>query len=142
MLSVFIVSSHLMFGYGLENLLRQRTDLKVLGQETQIKRAIDQIKNLKPEVVIIYADESHLRSQATILEILNANPDTRVIALNLQNNNFYVYQAAQWETTSVEDLLEAIKASPDAQHEKHSNAAWISNGWQQRDQSGESDSHN
>jgi DNA-binding NarL/FixJ family response regulator len=142
MLSVFIVSSHLMFGYGLENLLRRNTDLKILGQETNIRRAINQIKELKPEVVIIYADESHHSSQAIILEILNANPDTKVIALNLQNNNFYIYQAAQWVTTSLEDLLNAIKDSPPLQSQDQPNTAWINNGWQQKDQPGEPKSPN
>ena len=137
MLSVFIVSSHLMFSYGLEKLLRQDADLKILGHETNIERAIEQIKKLKPEVVIIYTDESGNNSKAIILEILRANSDTKVIGLNLQNNNFYVYQAAQWVTTGPEDLFNAIKNMPPLPSQGNVKAAWISKGWRKQEQHGE-----
>lgn len=112
MISVYIISSYLMFGYGLESLLHQEERLKILGQETDAERAIEQIKELQPEVVILYREDTLHSSRAIIVEVLKANPDTRVIALSLQNNTFFVYQATQWITTDPEDLFKAIKDKP------------------------------
>lgn len=129
MISVFIISSPVMFGLGLENLLRQEKSLKILGNETNEERAIDQIKECQPEVVIVYRDDTLNNSKALIIEILKANPDIRVIGLNLQNNVFFVYQATQWVTTDVEDLLKAIKDKPFWGREASSDTASLNMGW-------------
>src|SRR6185436_10014927 len=108
MLKAFIISSHLMFSYGLENLLQEEQEIKVVGQETDIEQGIKQIKKVQPEAVIIYSDDSRITSRLTIIEILKASPNTKVIHLSLQNNTVYVYQATQWIATSLDDLLTAI----------------------------------
>jgi DNA-binding NarL/FixJ family response regulator len=100
-----------MFSYGLENLLQEDQEIKVVGQETDIEQAIKQIKKVQPEAVIIYSDDSRITSRLTIIEILKASPNTKVIHLSLQNNTFYVYQATQWIATSLDDLLIAIKGT-------------------------------
>jgi hypothetical protein len=112
MISVFIISSHLMFSLGLEKLLSQEKSLRVLGNETNIERAIEQIKKYQPDVVIVYRDDTHHNSKSLIIEILKANPNTKVIDLNLENNIFFVYQVTQWVTTDLADLIKAIKDKP------------------------------
>lgn len=101
-----------MFSRGLENLLRQDRELIILGQETDVEQAVRQITELQPEVAIIYSDDSLNSFRLLIIEVLKSNPETKVIGLNLQNNTFYVYQAIQGETTSLEDLLRVIKDRP------------------------------
>lgn len=129
MISVYIISSYLLFGYGLESLLHQEEDLKILGHETNVERAIEQIKELHPEVVILYREDTLHSSRTIIIEILKANPDTRVIVLSLQNNTFFVYQAIQWVTTNPEDLFKAIKDKPlfgnASVHDTTLNQEWI-----------------
>lgn len=112
MLSIFIVSSHLMFSRGLESLLGQDDELKVIGQETDTEQAIKQIKELHPDVVIVYDDEERGISPSLIIEILKLHSGTRVISLNLQNNIFHVYQTVQKVARKPEDLFKAIKARP------------------------------
>jgi DNA-binding NarL/FixJ family response regulator len=111
MLNVFIVSSHLMFSRGLENLLQEDEEINVIGQETNMEQAIKQIKKLHSDAIIIYSDDAQLTSRLTIIEILKASPNTKVIHLSLQNNVFYVYQATQWVATSLDDLLQAVKVT-------------------------------
>lgn len=112
MLSIFIVSSHLMFSRGLESLLGQDNELKIIGQETDVEQAIKQIKELRPDVVIVYGDEERGISSSIIIEILKIHPGTKVIGLNLQNNIFHVYQAIQKVALEPEDLFKAIKTRP------------------------------
>lgn len=109
MLRIFIVSSYLMFSLGLENLLRQDKEIKILGQETDREKAIQKIEDLKPDVVIVYTDDSQIGSRSFIIEILKTNPTTKVIGLSLQNNTFSVYQVKQGETGSVDDLFRTLK---------------------------------
>jgi DNA-binding NarL/FixJ family response regulator len=111
MLNVFIVSSHLMFSRGLENLLREDKEINVIGQETDIEQALKQIKKVHPDAIIVYSDDARLTSRLTLVEILKASLNTKVIHLSLQNNTFYVYQAAQWVATSLDDLLQAVKVT-------------------------------
>lgn len=104
---IFVVSSQSMFGRGIESLLREETTLDIVGQETDINRAIERIGRLRPDVVIVDHDESDLE----IAHILRVSPNIKVIGLSLQNNNLYVYQARQRITRSVEDLLQAMTSS-------------------------------
>jgi DNA-binding NarL/FixJ family response regulator len=103
--SVFVISGHLMFAHGLESLLRQEAQLDIVGQESDISQAIERIKELQPDVVILDSDNSTLE----IASILETRPGIKVISLSLQNNNLQVYQARQRVTTSVMDLLEVIE---------------------------------
>lgn len=102
---IFIISSHLMFSHGLESLLHQETNFDIVGQEKDMERAIEQIKELQPDVVIL--DSNNAVSQVT--PILHASPGVKVISLSLQNNDLYVYQAKQQAAKETEDLVKAIK---------------------------------
>lgn len=109
---VFIVSSYRMFGLGLESILGQKETIEVIGQETNIERAIERIDQLGPDVVILDGDEPPYKSLATILTIMAAQSVPKVIGLNLRNNNLRVYEARQWVATSVDDLIAAIENDP------------------------------
>ena len=104
-----IITQHLMFGYGLESLLRQETELNVVGWETDITRATKTVKELEPDIVILDRDDSTFDFSSELLEILNLNPGLKVICINLQDNNLHIYQSYQRVANGVEDLLEAIK---------------------------------
>jgi DNA-binding NarL/FixJ family response regulator len=106
---IFIISHHLMFGYGLESLLRQETELNIIGWETNITQGLQMIKELQPDVVILDRDDSAFNFTAELLHILNNNPGVKVICLNLRNNNLHIYQAHQRVATGFEDLVETIK---------------------------------
>lgn len=112
MLRIFIISNHLMFSRGLESLLARDVELKVIGQETDVEQSIKQIKNLQPDVVIVYEDIRSGIPPSIIPEIFKVHPRAKVISLNLQNNIFYVYRATQQVAVDPEDLFKAIKVAP------------------------------
>lgn len=123
MLGIFIISNHLMFSRGLESLLARDVELKVIGQETDVEQALNQIKQLQPDVVIIYEDTQRGIPASVIFEIFKVNPGGKVISLNLQNNIFYVYQASQQVAHEPDDLIKAIKVtSSPAMRRKWGNA--------------------
>jgi DNA-binding NarL/FixJ family response regulator len=130
MLRIFIISSHLMFSLGLENLLRQDKELRVLGQETNREQAIRRVTELQPEVVIVYTDDTQADSRSFIIEILKASPTAKVIGLSLQNNTFCVYQIKQGETRSVDDLFKVIKGI-NGQDSRAPEISRVSQSWSQ-----------
>lgn len=107
--SIFIISNHIMFSYGLESLLKQEPGLRLMGQETDAAKAIKRIEEIRPDVVIIYTDEALDSSSLIIMNILKVHPKAKVIGLNVQNNIFYVYQASEWTVTRWDDLIKAIR---------------------------------
>lgn len=109
MTRIFIISNYPMFSRGLESLLRQGNRLEVIGQETDLDRAIERIKNLQPDVVIV--DNSGPGQQgisAAVLQILDENSATKVIGLSLQGNHLSIYQSTRRIITGVEDLMNVI----------------------------------
>jgi DNA-binding NarL/FixJ family response regulator len=110
---VFIISNHQMFGRGLEQILiKYKTHIEVVGQETDVERAIQRIGEIEPDVVILDGDEPPYNSISMVFRILKQHSIPKVIGLNLQNNNLYVYEARQWMARSVEDLVTAIHNDP------------------------------
>jgi len=106
---VFIISNHLMFSQGLENLLGQNENLITVGQEAQVDRAIEQIKELEPDVVLLDSTETEENSAPEVVRILKTIPSVKVIGLSLRDNEFYIYRASQWTAETVEDLVAAIE---------------------------------
>lgn len=110
---IFIVSKYALFSRGLESLLKQEHDLEIVGQESDVARAVDQIKKLQPDVIILDSDEPILDFESEVLRcVLDGNLDTKIVGLSLQNNKIYVYSASQWVVRGVTDLTEAIAQTP------------------------------
>jgi DNA-binding NarL/FixJ family response regulator len=111
MTNIFIISRHLLFSHGLESLLCQEPDFKIIGQEAEIDQAISQIKKLQPmqpNVVIIYQDNLAGSSTSAILSILESLPQIKVVGLNVHDNQLYVYKATHYVANKVEDFVEAV----------------------------------
>ena len=106
---IFIISDHLMFGYGLECLLLKEKAVEVVGRGTSVKEAGTLIRIVQPDVIIVDNDEISLDTIAELFRMVSSNPGVKIIHLSLQSNNLYVYQAVITKVQSVADLVEAIK---------------------------------
>ena len=111
MTRIFILSQHRMFGRGLESLLRQEDDLELVGQESDEKTALKQIKTLQPHVVIWDSYEAPDGSVSVVDRILKDNPGIRVVGLNLHDNNLYVYHLTQRVVKGSEEFVEVVRFS-------------------------------
>lgn len=113
MTTVFVVSSHLMFAYGLNSLLRQETQLEVLGQESEIDQAIKQIKMLQPDVVILDSSGPAYNKNSGILHILEVSPDSKVVNVNLYSNKLAVYEVRHRMVENLSDLFDVFENRSD-----------------------------
>lgn len=109
MTTIFIISSHPLFSYGLESLIRQETGAIVLGQETDVQQAVEVIKDLQPDVIILDNDDP-LEPSPDLLHLLKAASGARVISLNLRNNSLHVYRTIQQIVRDTQDLVKAIES--------------------------------
>lgn len=119
MTKIFIITEHLMFGQGLESLLGQVAEFEVVGQTTDPRQAIQQIKELEPEIVITYLEDApEGPASALIIDILKFNPQIQVISLNLQTNDFCVYYTMTGITKSLDDLVRLVRSEKPAPRQK------------------------
>lgn len=108
---IFVLSDHLMFAHGLRSLLSQDPDLQLVGQETDIDRALEQIKVSQPDIVILDSSGPSMQ-KLDLKRILLARPGLKVIGLSLNSNNLYIYQATQKVVDSILDFKLAILQAP------------------------------
>lgn len=106
---VFIISPYPLFGRGIESLLRQETQIDIISQETDIVQAVQQIKELEPDVVILDTSSPASDLIPVVMQILEINSEIKVIGLSLRDNNLYIYRARQYMVESVKDLVAAIE---------------------------------
>jgi cyclic pyranopterin phosphate synthase len=106
---VFILSSHPLLGRGIETLLCQETELQIVGHERDLDRAIEQIKTLQPDVVIVDANDSEDNRARVLMRVLNEGCD-RVCWAELRDNTVSIYQGEQRVIEELRDFVEAIKS--------------------------------
>ena len=109
---VFILSSHPLFSQGVESLLRRESNLEVMGCETDVDKALEYIKELQPDVVILDSGDPTCYPTLAVMRILREGVETKVIGLNLQNNAMCICRGEHRVVREVKDLVEAIEAQP------------------------------
>lgn len=107
---VFIISQHRMFGHGLENLLQQEGQFEIVGQEKDVEQAISSIKDIQPDVILL--DSKPDDTPSNVLSILKVCPNTKLIVMNLQGNDVYVYWSRRRLMQGVADLVDVIRQEP------------------------------
>jgi chemotaxis response regulator CheB len=106
---IFLLSSHPLFGQGVESLLRRESGFDIVGLETDIDRAVARIKRLRPDAVVVDSNEAIPDPALVVMRILREGLDTRVIGVNLWNNVVCVYHGQQRVLKEVQDLVQAIQ---------------------------------
>jgi DNA-binding NarL/FixJ family response regulator len=106
---IFMLSSHPLFSQGVESLLRRETGLEIVGREADADKALERIKELRPDVVVL--DSADLRDpMPVVMRIFREGVGAKVISLNLKDNVMHVYRGEQRVVKQVEDLVKVIKA--------------------------------
>jgi len=107
--SIYIISRHPIFGEGIEEMLRRREGVEILGVEREISKAIDQIVELQPEIVLIDCNDDQEEISTAMMQILRKGVKAKIIGLDIQSNSFYVYKREQHEVQRLDDLIQEIE---------------------------------
>jgi len=106
---VFILSRHPLFGKGIESLLRWEEGLTIVGHEINPDRAMEQIKALQPDVVIVDCNDAEAARALTVMRLFKQGARPCVIGLNLSDNTISIYHGEQRPIQDVKDLIAAVQ---------------------------------
>ena len=91
-ISVLLVEDHTIVREGLRALLATETDIKVVGEADDGRRAVQLAKRLRPEVVVMDIAMPLLNGLEATRRILKVLPATRVLILSAHDDDEYIEQ--------------------------------------------------
>jgi chemotaxis response regulator CheB len=109
---IFVLSSQSLFSQGVEILLRQDQGMELVGEETDVDRAIARIKALCPDVIVVEQEPLASDPALVVMRILDELPSAKIVGLNLSDNTIRVYRGEQRIARSISDLLQVIENDP------------------------------
>ncbi len=105
---VFIFSSHPLFGRCIETLLRKEGGLDIVGHERDLNQAIEQIRVLQPDVVIVDSDEPEASRGMIMMRVMKEGLRTRVVAIGLSDNKILICHGEQRTVEELNDFIGTI----------------------------------
>jgi DNA-binding NarL/FixJ family response regulator len=106
---VFILSDSSLFSQGVEALLRQETHFEIVGHEADMEKALEGIRTLDAEVVIVGNNDAGCEPGPVAARLLSQGLGAKVIGLSLQESAACVYRGERREVRSLADLVAAIE---------------------------------
>jgi len=129
-IKVFIADDHVMVRQGIKKLLELEGNIEVIGQAGDGESALAQIKELKPQIVLLDLNMPVLDGVNVIKMIKQQNVDTKIIVLTIHDELEYLIKTANegadgyiLKGSDMEVLFEAIKAVKNGETYIQSNLA-------------------
>ncbi len=115
--TVLLVDDHPLMRKGLRTLLQSDADLTVVGEASDGREALEQVRALSPDVVAMGLTMPNMDGIEAIRRILAEAPDTRVVALSVHAEKRFVddmlkagASACVLKDSAAEELVPAIHA--------------------------------
>ena len=113
---VLIVDDHKIMRDGIKAILKPALDLEVVGETDSGVDAVQLVRKLRPDVVIMDIDLQGMSGIEATLEMLRHNPDTRVMMLSMYDDEHSIISAVKAgargfviKRASDGDLLQALR---------------------------------
>ena len=114
---IVLADDHALIRSGIATLLHGSVDIEVVGEASDGEEAIERVKDLHPDVLVIDLSMPKLSGLDAIKIITKRFPATRVIVLTMHENEEYVYQILRsgaggyvLKSAGKEELSSAIRA--------------------------------
>lgn len=118
--SVLLVDDHILLRKGLRVLLNEEDGLSVVGEAGDGQEALDRVRELKPDIVVMDVNMPNLNGIDATRQILEESPETRVLALSSYSGKPFVEKMLKvgasgylLKQSSPEELVQAIRALMD-----------------------------
>jgi len=115
-IKVLIADDHAIVREGLRQLLNGQTDMGVAGEAEDGRQALEKVKSLHPDVILLDIAMPHLSGLEVISLIKEAAPETQVVVLSMHSKETYVQQVLSsgalgyvLKASPSTDILEAIR---------------------------------
>jgi two-component system response regulator NreC len=117
-LTILIADDHTLFRQGVKSLLEKYADMKVVGEAANGKLAVEQVKKLKPDLVLLDICMPGLSGLDIIPRIHKISPRTKVLILSMHENEEYLYRGLMagacgyvLKKVAASDLMSSIRAA-------------------------------
>ena len=90
---VFIVENHQLFREGLKSLLSERSDLIISGEAENGFEAIQKIRDLKPDLILLDLSMPKMGGISVLKEIKRDFPEIRILMLTIHESDNYVLES-------------------------------------------------
>lgn len=94
-INVVIADDHSLMRQGLKQIIELEEDMSVIGQATNGAEAIEVIKKLKPDVVLMDINMPVLNGLQAIQAIKDADIDSKIIVLTIHEDREYLFKTLQ-----------------------------------------------
>ena len=108
MCTVFILYHNYLFARGLQELLQQEKEMKVVGVEARGEKAFSSIRALNPDVIIVEAREDESEPEMLLARSLHDHLQAKVVRLSMEDNSCILYSGHRCTAQSVQDLLKCV----------------------------------
>ncbi len=113
---ILVVDDHTLVREGFARMLELSPELQVLGQAASAKDALEMVKTLQPDIVLMDINMPGMNGIEATRILKNEYPDVEVIILSMYDEEQYVLESVKAGATgyvlkeiSPEDLLRAVK---------------------------------
>ncbi len=117
---ILIADDHAITRDGLKTILKLNDDLRLVGEATNGKEAVDLCKELCPDVVLMDLEMPVQDGVSAIDDIMRNNPDTKIIALSSFVDNKLIKNAIKAGAKSY--IIKNVSPQELAQHIRDANS--------------------
>ena len=115
-ITVLLADDHTIVREGFRKMLELETDIKVVGEAQDARRAVALVKKLQPDVVIMDIAMPLLNGLEAARQVHKDSPATKVLMLSAHSDDAYVKSATEFgavgfllKQTSASDVCRAIR---------------------------------
>ncbi|MEW6732996.1 MAG: response regulator transcription factor [Acidobacteriota bacterium] len=107
---ILITDDHTLFREGIHRMLDAEQDLEVVGEAQDAREALDKVRELSPDIVLMDIAMPGLSSIEAARQIRKIRPNTKVLFLTMYDDQEYIVQCLQVEAAGY-----VLKDTPSAQ---------------------------
>lgn len=115
---ILLADDHTIVRQGLARLLEEQKDLRVIGEATNGRHAVERAKDLKPDVVIMDIAMPRLNGIEAAKRIRKHLPKTKILILSMYSHEHYIHELIETgvsgyllKESSGRDIIKAIHAA-------------------------------
>lgn len=117
-ITILLADDHTIVRQGLARLLEEQPNLKVIGEATDGRHAVEKANQLKPDIVIMDIAMPRLNGIEAAKRIRKNLPETKILILSMYSHEHYIHELIETgvsgyllKESSGRDIIKAIHAA-------------------------------